>query len=1011
MGKNESIRMASVNSGISRQNLSLIKPPALQEWRERLLNGILRGMFIFWLIALIGSINGVIQASRQQGYSPFTTAVIAVYLAAAVLVTIITFWRELGFGLRAGVMLFLLYTMGVIGLALGGLSGNGRMFLFTFITMTVILSDLRRSIGALVLSILTMGAIAWLLIAGQLQIPLMFQANATNLAAWFNESIIFVLLSVAVIISVTYLIYSLDRSLVASQKERNIVTAIFETGGALMVMFDPEGRIVHFNGACEQLTGYSFDEVKDQYIWDLFLTPEGVDLIRLVFDQLKTGRQPSVYESYWLTRTGARRLIAWSSTTLRDSNGVVESIISTGIDITEHKQAEAERERLLVAEREQRLQTETLAEVSLALTSQTSPAAVLDEILRQVQRIIPYKAANISLLEGDSLRVVRWQGYETFGGEEVISDLLQPLAAFPLNANAVTSRRPIVVQNTRQEPRWIRMEGLLWIRSHLVVPIVLQERVLGLLRLDGSNPGEFSAQNAERLQPLTNAAAIALENARLHQETRRQAHRVRQILDTAQDGILLLDSRYRLELANPAAQAYLAMLTKARVDEVLTQLGGTSLTKLLEPRAEGMPWHELTVKKQRRTFEAAARPIEGGPEGSGWVLILRDVTEARQQQRYLQAQERLAMVGQIAAGIAHDFNNIMAVIILYADMLLKKQGLPATLQQPLQTIFQQARQAANLISQILDFSRQSVVERRPVDVLPFLKELAKLLKRTLPENITIRLEHDEGQYVVSGDLTRLQQAIMNLAVNARDAMPEGGTLRLELSHLLLEAGEKPPLPDMCPGDWLVLNVIDTGAGIAPRDLPHIFEPFFTTKAPGRGTGLGLAQVYGIIKQHDGHIDVASQVRQGTRFAIYLPAHAMPESQEVEPVIEAPTRGGGETILVAEDNQMTRKAVRDVLEMLDYHVLEAADGQEALQLFEQHDDIALVLSDMVMPSVGGSVLYARLKEKKPDIKMVVITGYPFEEHDKALLSQGIVAWVQKPFEVGQISQAIREALAS
>ncbi|MCB9418759.1 MAG: PAS domain S-box protein [Ardenticatenaceae bacterium] len=985
-------------------------PESLSEWREWVLDGILRVTFVLWAVALTAGVFSVMRAHTWQERPLTTLILVGSYVLTAVAMGIVTFRRAYSFKLRSSVILATVYALGAVGIVRAGYAGDGRLFLFAFIAMTAIFYDLQRSLFALFLSIATIVTAAWLWTAGIIVPAAIVPTQWTEPRTWVTGGVVFLLLSVAMLLTVTFLIRSLDRSISDSRQERNFISAILETSGAMVVLFGLDGRIVRFNRACEQVTGFTFEEVRDKFVWDLFLTPGGVELTKTVFQQVQKGAEPSTYESYWLTKSRERRLIAWSTTVLRGQTGEIEYIVSTGIDITVHQEAEAERERLLSAEHEQRLLAETLAEITLSLTSQTSPTAVLDEILQRARRVVPFKTANILLLDGDTLRSARWQGYGIFGGEEAIANFLQPLYALPLEERSVESRQPLVIHDTRQESQWLALEGMGWVRSQLIMPIVQQDRVLGLLRLDGNTPGEFSTESAERLKPLVNAASIALERARLLQETMRQAQRVQQILDSAQDGIVLLDGNYRVELANPAAQEYLAVLTEGLNGHPVTKLAGQPLAKLIEPPPEGMSGHELTVGKERRIFETAVHPLQTGKESGGWVLVLREITEARKQQQYVQAQERLAMVGQLAAGIAHDFNNIMTVIILYAQMLLKLPQFASGDDQRMATLFRQAKLAANLISQILDFSRQSVMERRPVNLVYFLKELLKMLKRTLPENIRLDLVFEGDEYGVLVDLTRLQQAVMNLAVNARDAMPDGGTLTMELSHMSLAEDDKLPLPDMVAGEWVMLAVSDTGTGIKAEDLNRVFEPFFTTKEPGKGTGLGLAQVFGIIKQHGGSIDLTSVEGEGTTFRIYLPYHKLEDTLEPALEHEVVTEGGGETILVVEDDENTLEAVCEILKTLNYHALPASNGAQALEIFEwRHDEIELVISDMVMPTMSGSKLYTKLRELKPDIKMVIITGYPFGEEDRELLSQGIVAWIQKPFVMEQIASAIRDAL--
>jgi two-component system cell cycle sensor histidine kinase/response regulator CckA len=266
------------------------------------------------------------------------------------------------------------------------------------------------------------------------------------------------------------------------------------------------------------------------------------------------------------------------------------------------------------------------------------------------------------------------------------------------------------------------------------------------------------------------------------------------------------------------------------------------------------------------------------------------------------------------------------------------------------------------------------------------------------------------EYTVNADPTRIQQAVMNLVVNARDAMPEGGELRVGLDRMRVGFGELPPVPEMKSGEWVQVTVSDTGTGIPPDVLPHIFDPFFTTKAPEQGTGLGLAQVHGIVEQHGGHVNVKSQVGHGTTFALYLPAL---QTSAVEPLkleIELLERGHGETILVVEDKQATREAVASTLQSLGYRVLVAADGQKALLIFEQHrHEIALVLSDLVMPGISGTELFRALKQRDPDVKIVAMTGYPLQEETQDLSRQNVVGWLRKPLSVEQLARAIKRAL--
>ena len=323
----------------------------------------------------------------------------------------------------------------------------------------------------------------------------------------------------------------------------------------------------------------------------------------------------------------------------------------------------------------------------------------------------------------------------------------------------------------------------------------------------------------------------------------------------------------------------------------------------------------------------------------------------------------MAAVGQLAAGIAHDFNNILAVIILYSDMALGMPDLTPLLRERILAISQQSKRAKELIQQILDFSRRTMLERRPIDLLPFLKEQVKLLKRTLPENIRIELGAENTSYVVNADPTRVQQAIMNLAFNARDVMPDGGRLSIRLDR-----------PDpyerihcvacgwITEGDWIRIQISDTGAGISQEVLPHIFEPFFTTKSHGLGTGLGLSQVFGIVETHKGHMNVHTSQMTGTTFTLFLPALQARKYIEYATDPSSFIRGNRQMILVVEDEPATCQALSDSLSLMNYQVACTSNGTEAMAYLNAHaGEVALVLSDVVMPQMGGIALLEAIRQ--------------------------------------------------
>jgi two-component system cell cycle sensor histidine kinase/response regulator CckA len=502
------------------------------------------------------------------------------------------------------------------------------------------------------------------------------------------------------------------------------------------------------------------------------------------------------------------------------------------------------------------------------------------------------------------------------------------------------------------------------------------------------------------------------ERERLLVQIREQVQHVQQIVDTVPEGVVLLDASKQVVLANPLGEKDLVTLAGAKVGDALTHLGDRLLDELLTSPPKGL-WHEVATED--RSFQILARSIEAGSVPRGWLLVIRDVTQQRDVERRIQQQERLAAVGQLAAGIAHDFNNIMATIVLYAQTTAWMEGLPNTARERMETIDQQAKQASTLIQQILDFSRRAVLERQPLDLAPLLKEHVKLLTRTLLESIEIRLDYEPDEhansFIVDADPARMQQMVTNLALNARDAMPEGGILRIGLERIEIRPGESPLLPEMEPGEWVRMAVSDTGTGIPPDVLPHIFEPFFTTKEAGMGSGLGLAQVHGIVAQHEGRIDVETQVGEGTTFTIYLPVRP-PEPSTVISARELPVAaiGQGETILVVEDDADVRKALVESLALLNYRALEATNGREALAAMgELGEEIDLVLSDVVMPRMGGVALLHGLRERGWGVPVVMLTGHPLEKEMEDLRARGLLEWLPKPPRLEELAEVIASAL--
>jgi len=392
----------------------------------------------------------------------------------------------------------------------------------------------------------------------------------------------------------------------------------------------------------------------------------------------------------------------------------------------------------------------------------------------------------------------------------------------------------------------------------------------------------------------------------------------------------------------------------------------------------------------------------------GYHGIVRDITQRRRLEQRMRQRDRMAALGGLAGGIAHDFNNALMSITLCAEMLLADPGLPSRLRHDVKSIFDQAKDSAYLVRQILDFSRHAAIETRILDLKPFLTRRMDMLQRTLPASIRLILEVWPGEFTAQVDPTRIQQALMNLVVNARDAMQQGGELRIGLSRFDITAGDKPPVPEMSPGRWIRLTVADTGTGIPTELIPRVFEPFLTTKPEGQGTGLGLAQVYGIVKQHGGHIGLESVVAKGSTFTIYLPFHDVPQDPPKKTDQATPT-GNGETVLVVEDERSVRQSCRRILESLGYQVSTACNGKEALAATRAEGGFDLVLTDMVMPVMSGKDLIRELRRASPPPRILAMTGYVLADELRELKAEGALGTIHKPLDVKTLARSVRAAL--
>jgi PAS domain S-box-containing protein len=419
---------------------------------------------------------------------------------------------------------------------------------------------------------------------------------------------------------------------------------------------------------------------------------------------------------------------------------------------------------------------------------------------------------------------------------------------------------------------------------------------------------------------------------------------------------------------------------------------------------------------QKRIFESHVRPLRG-PDGEiiGVIGVALDITDRKQLADQLRQSQKLQAVGELAGGVAHDFNNLLMVVKGHAEMLLDRlPDVAADRQSParqnVEQIQQAAERAAGLTRQLLAFSRMQVLQPRVLDLNEVVAGMIQMVSRVIGANIELAFLPGANLGRVKADPSQIEQVALNLVVNARDAMPDGGRLTIETSNVHLDRDYATEHAVVDPGHYVMLTVSDSGIGMDAATQARIFEPFFTTKSQGRGTGLGLATVYGVVKQSGGYVWVYSEVGHGTTFKVYLPMVQAPAETKAPEKIASGHESGTETILIVEDEQSVRELVSEYLSARGYQVLDAADGTQALEIAAAHKGkIQLLITDVVMPRLSGRELAARLAATRPDLKVLYISGYTDDSVFRHGVLEGGMAFLQKPFNLKALASKIREIL--
>jgi PAS domain S-box-containing protein len=593
--------------------------------------------------------------------------------------------------------------------------------------------------------------------------------------------------------------------------------------------------------------------------------------------------------------------------------------------------------------------------------------------------------------------------------------------------HAIQQSDILIVPDATRDERFAEnplVVGEPFVRFYAGMPLVAPEGVaLGALCVLDSVPRELSDSQKQALRVLSRQVVGQMELRRHVRELESSETGRSTILESALDGIIMLNHEGRIIEFNPAAERIFGYTRAEAMGKSLANTiippgqrevylrGLESFLRTGEAPIIGQHVETTAMRSDGTLFPVELSVVRSpGDTPPVFIGFIHDITERKHLEEQLRHSQKMEGIGQLASGVAHDFNNLLTVIQGNASLLLLGDS-GEIVTESAQQIVQAAERAAGLTRQLLLFSRKQRMEQVELDLNAVVGNMTKMLHRILGEDIALTTELAPRLPVVRADAGMIEQVLLNLAVNSRDAMPAGGHLRISTSAETVNEKQAQQNPEATPGPCVCLRVSDNGPGIPPEILPHIFEPFFTTKEAGKGTGLGLATVYGIVKQHRGWLAIDSERGQGVTIRVYLPAF---DGRNAAHDTRAPASNlprGAETLLLVEDEPAVRHLATQILRMCGYTVLVAASGVEALELWSEHkDDIELVLTDMIMPNgISGRQLAERLRTERPQIKVIFMSGYSTDVSSDGSILGSEASFLQKPCPARELAEIVRSRL--
>jgi two-component system cell cycle sensor histidine kinase/response regulator CckA len=739
----------------------------------------------------------------------------------------------------------------------------------------------------------------------------------------------------------------------------------------------------------------------------------------------KTGK--AAYEVVAKKGTGGE-IVGWldlySFPLVDTETGKMKGVIEYVRDITEAKKAEEEKQKSEEGPRRLAQENAIMAEIGRIISSTLNIEEVYESFANEAQKLIPFERVSINLINAEEGTVVvaYVSGLDIPGRRLGDTYLLKDSATERIRSNRLSL---LIQPETREElegdfPKFIP-HFQVGLRSMMAIPMISRDTVIGVLHLQSTKIKAYIDQDVRVAERIASQIAGVIASAQFFAEHKR-----------VEEALQASEEKYRLLIQNSNDAIFIAQDGVIKFPNLKTEeLLGYSAAELAQipfinhihpdDRAMVIEKHRKRLEGQRfpSTYSFRTRNKSGEEQ---WVEInavfivwegrpatlnfIRDVTEKKKlEAQYLQAQ-KMEAVGTLAGGIAHDINNLLMGIQGHTSLMILDEGPSHPHYKMLKSIEEQVKSGADLTWQLLSFARGGKFELKPTDLNAIIKKTSSMFGRTKKE-ITINRSPGQDLWPVEVDRAQIEQVLLNLYVNAWQAMPSGGTLFLETKNVILDENYVKPF-NAKPGNYVKISVTDTGVGMDENTQKRIFEPFFTTQKMGRGTGLGLATVYGIIKSHEGIINVYSEKGHGATFNVYLPASEKKVEKEKRPLENL--LKGEETILLVDDEEVVINVNRMVLERLGYRVFMARSGQEAIEIYQNNKDgIDLVILDMIMPGMGGESAFDILKSINPGLKVLLSSGYSLNGQATKIMERGCQGFIQKPFSIGDISHKIREVL--